>query len=670
MTCIDLPYDVVYCTSQDDDYPVYHLSEVADAKEAEHKGWQSARFGKIPQTLVLRFHGNVWLQQIRILSHETKISSKVEIRVFQLKKDMLDSPPSFRGARFTKLGAVEFNTNEQSNYRSKERKTVHLKTEAYFLKLLFDKPYTNSYNTGQQVGVYLIECSGYIVNSVGEHVDRALTSSLALPPRHEGHDAYPNGGANTRPLSPFSSAAPPMVEQGFPRPTSEVPNLQSVSPPPLPGDGFNSYRSLRILDFEEFFIRRAEELISLKEQALQVQDMALARVCRDKLNQLNGFSKDIYRLEQEKVQSIIREDFDEAKQARDSMNAIIDKAIKEAQIPDPTHMDAGDVRGAAAPPHAPSSEEEPAPPSDWLAVRAGKGSEDAAKDKEKEHSADSTAKEVDRSDTIDVVHEDGQLIQLSELSEVHCFIGELILQQSGESAEELFAPTVSYDTTLLYTCIGPAATACLFSKKFRLREFALLEIKNELSNSLRDSCASVEDCVLRFLDLNSYGLQDTFPNVFVAACAFVQAVLDDPCDCLAAVLAPAVALIPRLMTRACDAQTRVREEAFYTLNRYVQTPSVQPATLLNAVIADPVDKDRRKLPNTHARAQTVRLSFLQLIVDEDRLSLTAATSEKDFERTTYSRCQQRQRGGTRFVVHASVQLGAERTHYTEGAPLY
>lgn len=190
-----IPFDIVYCSSEDEPFPVTEL--IKDDDTPGHRGWQTAKNPTYPQSLVLRFPGDVDLRQIQVLSHECKIASKVDVRVFSLRDNGVDlhhDPhavmPSFRDVRFSKLGAVGFNSNEKSKFRSKERKTVHLKSVAYFLKLNFQKCHPNALNTYHQVGVYSIVCCGYLLSQAPHHVDPSLLPPEAvediarLPPHH------------------------------------------------------------------------------------------------------------------------------------------------------------------------------------------------------------------------------------------------------------------------------------------------------------------------------------------------------------------------------------------------------------------------------------------------------------------------------------------------------
>ncbi|EPY37941.1 hypothetical protein AGDE_05992 [Angomonas deanei] len=616
MSVVSLPYDIVYCTSEMSDYPVSRIIPRTSVPETNSGGWQSAKMGKVPQTLVLRFPGNVWLQQIRILSHETKIASSVEVRVYSLTKELLKNPPSFRKARFTKLGSVDFNDNVQSGYRSKERKTVHLKTETYFLKLLFGKPYSNRHNEDQQIGIYMIECSGYMTAQIKKHVDVSIAGDItkvSVPVEGRGEERY-----DERP---------------------ERQEEQRLSAVAMPNDNFSSFRSIRIMEFEDYFVRRAEELISLKEQASLVNDLALVELCKEKLMKLNTHSKELYELEQAKVQAIIEEDFDGAKASRDAMNTIMNRAYEEALLPEYQTEETNNAKSAeeniekfrngvaegkllfpegsnSADDEEDGSEEED---------NGDEGGDDDGEEEEDKKSGDDDSSNHSEGIT---APDDEQEIDVAKLTAVQQKILKKILKEAGEDGP-LYSVSVTYDTTLLNASIGSGATACLFSRKFKLRESCLSVLAAEIGNSYTgEEACNMEDCILRFLDLNYYGVQDSIANVFFASSKFVKTCLKDPCDCVSGVLTPLAALIQRFLTRASDTLPRVKEEAFSTLQCFVESSNIPSSALLSAVLAVPVDKERRSLPLTNARAQLTRLNFLQQLGDSGRLSLDSTSSAK------------------------------------------
>lgn len=631
---VALPYDVLFCTSEDPHHPVSELGgsngEVKPGSPIP-AGWQSARHGKTPQTLVIRFQGNVWLQQLRILSHEAKIATKVEVRVAKLSEgDDWDNPPSFRNVRFVKLGSVDFNSNEQSHFKSKERKTVHLKTEAYFLKLLFDRPFINAYNTGHQVGIYSLECSGYLIEPIAFHADRL--PGVATPPRRRSLATQPTKQAAIKRQS--SEAPPALVSLDGKRAKSvsnvdggddkSVPLASLTSPPKARlsyGGGATShaapngiFRSVRILAFEDFFLHRSEELVSLKAQAVAVEDYHVAAECRDKLALLNNRAREIYELEQDKVQAIIDEHFDTAQKLKTRMNTLVEQLFEETSLPSPAVATPSARSGEWVPGVASHPRYNTSLSSTPVSIAGTPGADEAV---------ENVRSLV--SDAIEANEQEEQIINVDTLEPREKAVAHAILSCAGnEEVASVALANPGFDIQFLIAAVGSFTVACLFSRSFKLREAALI-VLTEKMDVLPSPAQTVEDALLRFLDLNAYGLQDSIPNVVFAACTFVRMCLDDTSKCIGGVLSPLVALLPRLLTRCSDNLQRIRDEALTTLTLYVKTPSIPSSSILSAALMEPTDKERRNLPRNNARAQVARLSLFQLFVENGRLHVDSTS---------------------------------------------
>ncbi|KAK7197283.1 hypothetical protein NESM_000675000 [Novymonas esmeraldas] len=635
---VALPYDVLFCTSEDPQHAVSQLGGCAGEVKPGSPvpvGWQSARHGKTPQTLVIRFHGNVWLQQLRILSHEAKIATKVEVRVAKLTEDDdWENPPSFRHVRFAKLGSVDFNSNEQSHFKSKERKTVHLKTEAYFLKLLFDRPFINAFNTGHQVGIYSLECSGYLIEPIACHADElpspgqpsrrgstalspaksparekqpsATPPALVSPDSHRGKRPSRAEAADARP-APLAASTPPPPHSSF-----------SAGGAPSHTAPSGAFRSVRILEFEDFFLRRSEELVSLKAEAVALEDYHVAAECRDKLALLNKCAKEMYELEQDKVQAIIDEQFEVAQQVKVRMNAMVERLFALTALP-----------GAAAPSSSRSADAAAAAAAANAA--SGVGADTRSRSRSPSQSPGSVsgregaaAPESVESEAIEPNAEAEVVLSADTLAPHERAVAHAILSCAG--SEERASVTLThpgFDLQPLIAAVGVFTVACLLSRRFKLREAALV-VLTEHMDMFQAPAQVVEDALLRFLDLNAYGLQDSIPNVVFAACTFVRMCLADASKCISGVLSPLVALLPRLITRCSDNLQRIRDEALTTLTLYVRTPSVPPSSILPITLMEPTDKERRNLPLSNAKAQLARLSLFQLLVESSRLHVDSA----------------------------------------------
>ncbi|RNF20912.1 uncharacterized protein Tco025E_03617 [Trypanosoma conorhini] len=699
-----VPYDVVYCTSQDDECPIEELERESPPRAAEAvgaaaaamlrscRGWQSARNAKMPQAIVLRFPGNVELTQLRILSHECKIASKVEVRLFALKgKQMEMDPPSFHTVHFTKLGVVDFNSNEQSQYRSKERKTIHMRAVAYFVKLLFHAPHRNAQNVFNQVGVYSIECSGRILARVPHHADQAL---LLGSSRAGGGDvAPPSQSAERSQRAALDTARSPPQPQPQPRELSHSPPTTPARDIIPHANDAPAFRSVRILEFEEFFLRRSEELLALKDQAVAVEDFDIAKQCRDRLNLMNRRSKRIYQIEQDKVQAIIEEDFDAAKEAKRVMDAMIERVYKDAQLPQPRpdfdqYACVGDTFGESLPPRVlqeavaevsegrrsrdksrgdahsrggstddgGGSREADADACDAKRQERREGSNGCNSDSdggvatgvdESEENAEplvsnyaqrmadmvrEITNEIDRLDPPPGPDDDEDTntpkVEEAKLQPWERRVAQAIMAASSDTeGPKVLSPYVrnTREALDLVGAVGTFTACCLFSRRFKLREAALDVLMDQMTELYQATPSLIEEVVLRFLDLDGHGLQDMIPNVVAASCAFVRMVLADEHNCLSNVLAPVVNLLPRLLCCAADANPRVREEALTTLTLCIKTPSLTNPTILTAVLAEPVDRERRRLPSSGRRVQVARLTVFEQLATAGRMGLRAHT---------------------------------------------
>ncbi|RYG69676.1 hypothetical protein EON64_02155, partial [archaeon] len=134
------------------------------------KGWQSVRFCTYPQELGFEFlDGETRVTQIQILSHQSKISSKVEIYV--------GKGSNYDNAQFKRLGYLSLDSNERSNYQARELKTVFVDCVGSFLKLLVFENHVNKVNMYNQVGIVAISLQSDPDDSVGTKASQGNKSS-------------------------------------------------------------------------------------------------------------------------------------------------------------------------------------------------------------------------------------------------------------------------------------------------------------------------------------------------------------------------------------------------------------------------------------------------------------------------------------------------------------
>ena len=137
------PYKVIYCSGEDPQFPVTELLDPT----VNSKGWQSQKYCTYPQEIILQFQGVINISQLQILSHQSKIASKVELFTFNP-----NSMPTgaarlpLNEIQFQKLGFLTLNSNERSGFQARELKSVTVNQPVALLKMLFHANHQNQFN--------------------------------------------------------------------------------------------------------------------------------------------------------------------------------------------------------------------------------------------------------------------------------------------------------------------------------------------------------------------------------------------------------------------------------------------------------------------------------------------------------------------------------------------
>jgi hypothetical protein len=97
-------------------------------------GWHSRKFCSYPQALTLKLHAAAQIKQIRILSHEYKIASRIELQYMPLDED-----------EFYLIGHLNLESNPE-NASTRELKTVHLDVTTRVLRVILYQPYQQKRN--------------------------------------------------------------------------------------------------------------------------------------------------------------------------------------------------------------------------------------------------------------------------------------------------------------------------------------------------------------------------------------------------------------------------------------------------------------------------------------------------------------------------------------------
>ena len=142
-----LKFRIMSVSSEHKDYPTSNLL----VPKKGNKGWQSDRFCVYPQEIILGFPQVCNISSMQLLSHQSKIPTKIDILVSNPAPDQVFK--SMDNLTFKKIGYFMLSSNEASNFQSRELKTVYIDSKAVFLKLVLHKPHSNGINLFSQVNI-------------------------------------------------------------------------------------------------------------------------------------------------------------------------------------------------------------------------------------------------------------------------------------------------------------------------------------------------------------------------------------------------------------------------------------------------------------------------------------------------------------------------------------
>lgn len=252
-----LRFAIHSCSGEDPDFPARELLFHSTATQ----GWQSPRFCKYPQEIVLKLDKPAKLSRIQTLSHEFKIATKIEVFVGLPDSGTADSNTLKR------LGYLSFDDNEKSGHRARELKNVHLDVAAYFVRFVVHRCFVNKYNIYNQVGIVAI-------NLVGEYL-----------------------------------SAPPADSQGY----------LDINPAPMSEQPYYNQAAMEVADLnldvhvDSLTAAKIRELVRAKEQAVAAEDYDEAKRLKFSIERLKVVGQKIAQLEARKRAAVEKEDYDLAK---------------------------------------------------------------------------------------------------------------------------------------------------------------------------------------------------------------------------------------------------------------------------------------------------------------------------------------------------------------------
>ena len=173
-------------------YTVFRFSSESESNVADelnnvnsNRGWQSAPYASFPQQVVLQFPKTT-IHHMELLSHHSKIAHRIELHA-----GMASSRDN--SVRWRRLGFFSLNSNERSNFKSRELKTVPVNIKANMLKLILLENHINARNPSNQVGIMRIELFGDQPNVSSRAPVPAASKTAGFKKKNGGNGAIKAG---------------------------------------------------------------------------------------------------------------------------------------------------------------------------------------------------------------------------------------------------------------------------------------------------------------------------------------------------------------------------------------------------------------------------------------------------------------------------------------------
>ena len=144
-----LRYRVEGATSEDEEHPARDLLEHFPGCQ----GWQSRRFARFPQEVVLVLQEPCIVHELQILGNESKVASRLEL--FCMDEDRAKAGGT-GPAGWRLLGECYFDPNIRSGFTARELKRISLDENATKIMLRLHRCHPNKLNIYNQVGLVAV----------------------------------------------------------------------------------------------------------------------------------------------------------------------------------------------------------------------------------------------------------------------------------------------------------------------------------------------------------------------------------------------------------------------------------------------------------------------------------------------------------------------------------
>lgn len=236
------------------------------------------RFPSYPQELGFELlDGEVHISQLQVLSHQSKISSKVELYIGH-------GGSSYRSATFTRLGYLSLDNNERSSYQARELKTVFIDHSGSYIKLVINENHINKQNIYNQVGIIALSLMGSIDGLSAQPKSSREDGVTGHHHKHH-HGAGESAKMMMIPTNPYNDLSTDLNLD--PSTASKLRQLADAKARAVEGEDYSTAKQIKTVEQElKALGSKLAQLDMAKADAVMAEDYDLAKDIKDESDQL------------------------------------------------------------------------------------------------------------------------------------------------------------------------------------------------------------------------------------------------------------------------------------------------------------------------------------------------------------------------------------------------
>ncbi|KAG0941094.1 hypothetical protein G6F57_006826 [Rhizopus arrhizus] len=620
-----IPYEVVHCSSWDDDYSPEELAKASNNSTfttetftEKCQGWQTPKCPEYPQDLIIHLlSGPSHINKVQVLSHHFKIATRIDVYVGILKdpEDVLEDivvPDSINEEEeeqdnmlieFTRLGYVCFDNNARAQFGARELKSIKINTDGEYVRLVIRNCHRNRLNTHNQVGILALNVLGQPIHTSSNN------SSSILPVKDDiGHSMH---------HSPFDDSS---LLSSSTRRTS-VSSNQSI---------LQRYPSSNLVEIE--LQQWTTILLTAEEEAVKNEAYHEAKTYKYLGDKLERFTKILSDLEIGKRHAVETKDYDEAEKIKDDIREIKQTAealLKQANI---------EIRDGRLMILEPSQIRSPEP----HLLEGGHDLDETLIGSEQPQPQLS-------SQPLQRVPNESWMVVAEEEEEDEEEEGFMMEEMDPESVPEVIMDEERKSFYVPIQLFGEDMIACILSIKSKCRTRGLSELEQEVKGAYNLARNDQHVCVLFGYDEHSEaieGMAEDFVNsvlmlvqeavmdsreAIVSMAISIWYVLNDYMQLSRIVTEDIIEWLERtfcgLLKRTGDSNPKIKQEAVSLILILAQAYSTPPFTLLPLYIGKP-ERMIHNHKEAKARIELVEATVTKLGVDASAKKKTATSKLK------------------------------------------